>query len=284
VHEPNPLAVLALALRPPACPFVLWHHADFLRPGWARPLYAWLRRRLVRAAACVVVSNPTLAGAAYLREARRIEVIPFGIPLSAFADPDARTVRRARELRAARAAPLVLFVGRLVYYKGVDVLLDAMRDCRARLALIGTGAEGDALRALARRLRVDDRVEFLGDLPAEELAAWYQAADVFVLPSTHATEAFGVVQVEAMASGVPVVSTDLPTGVPWVNQHGVTGLVVPPGDAGALAAALTCLLDDPQLRRKLGAAARRRALEEFAEARMIARFDALLAEVCPDRP
>ncbi len=192
------------------------------------------------------------------------------------------------EARAIRArycsGPLVLFVGRLVYYKGLDVLLEAMCTCPGRLLVIGCGPLDASLRARATQLGLDSRVEFLGQVPAETLIAYYRAADVFVLPSTESTEAFGVVQVEAMACGVPVVSTDLSTGVPWVNEHGVTGLVVPPGDRHALARAIRTLLADPALRLKMGKAGRRRAGERFTASRMVADFiDVIESVVCGDR-
>ena len=114
---------------------------------------------------------------------------------------------------------------------------------------------------------------FLGRMSDEELPAFYQASDVFVLPSIARTEAFGVVQIEAMAAGLPVVSTNLPTGVPWVNQDGVSGLVVPPGDAAALGAALHRLAEDE----RAPAAARRgrappRGRRVFARAHAVAAF------------
>ena len=110
--------------------------------------------------------------------------------------------------------------------------------------------------------------------------AYFHAADVLVLPSTHRTEAFGVVQIEAMACELPVVSTALPTGVPWVNQHGVTGLVVAPGDVNALREALMTVLGHPELRRRLGRAGRERATREFSEQRMLAAFVRLVEDVC----
>jgi glycosyltransferase involved in cell wall biosynthesis len=119
---------------------------------------------------------------------------------------------------------------------------------------------------------MEDRVVFAGRVTDEDLPAYYQSSDVFVLPSVARTETFGVVQVEAMAAGLPVVSTNLPTGVPWVNQDGVTGLVVPPGDAGRLADAIGRLLLDADLRERLGRNAAARASKLFSRERMIAAF------------
>lgn len=119
------------------------------------------------------------------------------------------------------------------------------------------------MREIAVASGISSRITFMPPVPDEELVAWYHAADVFCLPSVERSEAFGAVQVEAHACGTPVVSTDLPTGVPFVNEDGVTGLIVPPGDAGALGGALRRLVDDPELRARLGAQARDRAHTMF---------------------
>jgi rhamnosyl/mannosyltransferase len=175
-------------------------------------------------------------------------------------------------LRAATVSPRVLFVGRLVYYKGVEVLFEAMARCTGTLLLVGDGPLEPALRQRAVVLGIQNRVVFAGRVSDEDLPAYYQASDVFVLPSIARTETFGVVQVEAMAAGLPVVSTNLPTGVPWVNQDGVSGLVVPPADPGRLADAIGSLLADPVLRERLGRNAVARAGELFSRDRMIAAF------------
>jgi rhamnosyl/mannosyltransferase len=159
-----------------------------------------------------------------------------------------------------------------VYYKGVEVLIDAMTRLAGTLVLIG---EGPLERELRRRVSdrgIEDRVLFPGRVEDDDLPAYYQAADVFVLPSVAKTEAFGVVQIEAMAAGVPVVSTNLPTGVPWVNQDGVTGFVVKPGDADALADAINRLLNDEPLRIRLGRNASSRARDLFSRDRMVQTF------------
>ena len=173
----------------------------------------------------------------------------------------------------------MLFVGRLVYYKGLEVLLDAMSRCGGSLVIVGEGPLEGALRSLVAGKGLGERVLFAGRVADADLPAFYQACDVFVLPSIARTEAFGVVQIEAMAAGRPVVSTNLPTGVPWVNQDGVSGLVVPPGDAAALGDALHRLLEDVALRQRLGEGALRRAQTMFSRERMVATFKSVIDTV-----
>ena len=274
LHEPNPIAGTALWLRTPARRLVIWHHSDLLRPWWARPTYARVvQRMLYRRADCVIVSNPVLAARSRLvRHARRVAVIPFGIDLGRFDRRDDTHLTRVGDLQRRMAGPRLLFVGRLVYYKGLHVLLEAAREWPGSLVIVGDGPLEATLRARASALGVGDRVHWAGRVSDDELPAYYAAADAFVLPSIATTETFGVAQIEAMAAGVPVVSTDLPTGVPWVNQHDASGLVVPPGDAGALGRALRELASDASLRVRLSAGARRRARDHFSRDRMIRSF------------
>jgi rhamnosyl/mannosyltransferase len=151
----------------------------------------------------------------------------------------------------------------------------------AHTVIVGGGPLGEVLRHSTKELGLDDRVQFIGEVTDEDLLAWYFACDALVLPSTSRQEAFGLVQLEAMLCGRPVVSTDLPTGVPWVNQHERTGLVVPPGDVAALRGALARLVCDVDLRRALGEAARARALNEFTADTMCRAARQVYREVCP---
>ena len=137
--------------------------------------------------------------------------------------------------------------------------------------------------ALARELGISDRVRFAGEVSHEELAALYHACDVFVLPSITRAEAFGYVQLEAMACARPVVSTRVPSGVAWVNRDGVTGLTVAPGDVEALARAIAALTADPDLARRMGAAGRDRVLSEFTMARMRTAAATLYREVASEQ-
>jgi rhamnosyl/mannosyltransferase len=149
----------------------------------------------------------------------------------------------------------------------------------ASLVIVGEGPLEDALREQAGRLAIQERVEFVGTLAEAGIAARLTTARALVLPSIDASEAFGLVQLEAMAAGVPVVATDLPTGVPEVGVPGETGFLVPPGDSAALAAALAELQSDGDTSRRLGEAARRRFAGHYARERMIERLLAWYEDV-----
>src|SRR5688572_9957281 len=284
LHEPNPMGFWAYLLARPKGRLVVWLHSELILDRWYYRIYRPFLRFALRRADRIVVSSPPLRerlGSAGGRD--RTVVIPYGIDTEPLQSTAAVTAR-ASAIRARYRGPLVLFVGRLVPYKGVDVLLRALPPSAGTLLVAGDGPLGASLRAVARALGLGDRVVFLGPVDEGELAALYHACDVFVLPSTGPNEAFGLVQLEAMACGKPVLSTDLPSGVPWVNQHRQTGLVVPPADAVALRAALDALLGDEPLRRKLGEAGRRRVEQEFTRAAMAARLTAFYRTLAPAGP
>jgi rhamnosyl/mannosyltransferase len=277
LHEPNPVAGSALFLHTPAPRLVVWHHSDLVRPWWAIPTYGRLQRALYRRADCVIVSNPVLATRSSLVGcARRVAVIPHGVDLPRYTAIGATQRAVVARIRAEMPGPRALFVGRFVYYKGLDVLIQSMSSWSGTLILVGDGPLGGELRRQVAALGLSSRVVFAGNVSNGELPAYYHASDVFVLPSVAESETYGLVQVEAMASGLPVVSTNLPTGVPWVNQDGLTGLVVPPRDPAALGQALTTLMQDASLRRTLGENGRRRAATVFSRDDTVRTFRALI--------
>jgi len=143
--------------------------------------------------------------------------------------------------------------------------------------VVGEGPEGAALREQTEALGLTGKVSFAGRIEDEELPAYYQAADIFCLPASERSEAFGLVQVEALSAGLPIVSTELGTGTSFVNLDNVSGLVVPARDAQALANALTRVVQDGALRRRLAAGARQRA-EAFTAERMLAEIERVYAE------
>ena len=121
---------------------------------------------------------------------------------------------------------------------------------------------------MVKKLGVEKFVHFFGNTDHETLKAAYNACDIFVLPSNYRSEAFGIVQLEAFAAGKPVISCDLPSGVPYVNHDGKTGIIVPPNNPAALAAAIKKLLSDDDLRERLGRQARERVEKEFTASQM----------------
>jgi len=279
LHEPNPWALVAWAAAAPEVPVAIWFHSEVVRPRAQYALfYAPLAERVYPRARRFIVSSPTLA-----REATslapyqdRIAVIPFGVDAPAFSSP--ASAAHARALRANVAGPLLLFAGRLVAYKGLDVLIDAVAPLPVTVAVVGDGPMREAWNRHAQSVATQARVLFVGEVPEPELRAWMQACDALVLPSVTRAEAFGLVQLEAMAAGKPVISTDLPTGVPWVNQHGVTGLIVRPRDPMALRAAVQALIEEPRFAERLGQAGASRASRDFTTAKMADAF----VRVCTD--
>ncbi|MEO5896074.1 MAG: glycosyltransferase [Vicinamibacterales bacterium] len=286
LHEPNPLAIVSDWLSAQRGPLVVWFHSEVIRPQWKyRLLYRPFLRRVLRRASRIVVSSPNLVEhAAELRDfGDKCVVIPFGIDVERLRRTP--TVdRKAAEIVGRFPGPRILFLGRLVPYKGVDVLLQAMRSVNATAIVVGDGPLKSALESQAASSGIASRVHFLGHLGDEEVIAHLHACDVFVLPSVTRAETFGVVQLEAMACGKPVVSTDLPTGVPWVNRHQHSGLVVPPRDAKALASALTMLVSDPSMRQRMGEFARRRVEQEFLAEQMAHHTAALYRDVSAGLP
>jgi rhamnosyl/mannosyltransferase len=170
----------------------------------------------------------------------------------------------------------VLAVGRLVYYKGFEFLIQAMREVDASLIIAGTGPLYSKLRGITSECGLTDRVVFAGDV--KDLTPYYHASDVFVLPSVARSEAFGLVQLEAMACRKPVVNTRIPTGISEASIDGLTGLSAQPADPSSLATALNKLLGDPELRYRLGDSARKRVENEFTAERMALETIAIYAK------
>ena len=261
MHLPNPTATLAYLASRHRGRLVVTYHSDIIRQKFLGMAY-WpvLRHTLDKAYAIIVGSPNYIATSRALgKYSNKCRVIPFGIPFEQFQEMDSSEVAKIRSRFGSR---IVLGVGRLVYYKGFEFLIRAMKDVNGQLLIVGDGPLRGQLEQEAHSLGLSERVTFVTD--AKDVSHYYHAADVFVLSSIARSEAFGIVQLEAMACGVPVVNTALDSGVTFVSKHGLTGLTVPPEDASALGKAISTLLDDPTLREKCGAAGRRRVEQEFS--------------------
>ncbi|HKY05607.1 MAG TPA: glycosyltransferase, partial [Blastocatellia bacterium] len=266
IHVPNPTAILAFLASNHKGRLVITYHSDTIRQrvlGWAfEPV---LHRALRRSGAIIATSPNYIDSSDVLSLHRsRCRVIPHGIRLERF---ERMRTEKVSEIRKEFGPRIVLGVGRLIYYKGFEHLIRAMTRVDGRLLIVGDGPLRSSLEEQARELGVSDRVVFLGEV--DDVTAYYQAADIFALASTARSEAFGIVQLEAMACGKPVVNTRLESGVPYVSIDRQTGITVPPASADALAEAINLLFADESLRLRYGAAARERARREFCLDKMV---------------
>ncbi|MCX7684891.1 MAG: glycosyltransferase [Acetobacteraceae bacterium] len=268
LHAPFPLADLGvLAGLPKGLPLVVHWHAEIVGRRLARALVAPAIRATLARAGRIVVSHPAIVEASpWLSPLRgKCRVVPYGVDAEAWATLPPEDAPIVQALRQERPR-LVVAVGRLVPYKGFEGLIEAFATVRGQLAIVGEGPLRPRLAARIAALGLSGRVELAGRLERPALRRLLHAARVFAFPSVSVAEAFGIAQLEAMACGLPVVNTALPTAVPWVARDGREGLTVPPGDPGALAVAISALLDDPPRAEALGAAARERVRRDFSEA------------------
>ena len=269
LHFPDPLAQLVWYLMPRGPKLVITWHSDIIRQDRLLKLYRPFLDDIVSKADAIIAPTPahfassTQMGAC--KDPNRKHVVPFGIDERPYQPSDA-LLQRAAEIRARYAGKRVVFgVGRHVYYKGFEYLIRAMNEIPDTIAVIGgNGPLTGAYARLITELGRESQVDLVGRIDDSDLAAYYLAADLYCMPSVEKSEAFGIVQLEAMACGKAVVCCQLNNGVNFVNLDGVTGFAVPPRDPHALSQAINVLLDDDALRTRMGRAARDRVREEFS--------------------
>lgn len=246
VHLPNPWWTLFLLFE--RRPMIATYHCDIV----TYPILKWLYRPflnlfLSRCYAIIATSphlmenNPDL-----LRFKSKTRMISLTVPPMTLSERGREVRDRLRQEHGER---LILFVGRLVPYKGLHYLIQAMRDVQGKVLIVGKGPLLDELVELSGQLSVKQKVIFAGAVSDEDLPAYYHAATTVVLPSISEAEALGVCLIEALSADKALVTTDLNTGVRYVNQDQVTGLMVPVKNAEMLARALNRLLDSQELRR-----------------------------------
>jgi rhamnosyl/mannosyltransferase len=259
-------------------PLVVTYHSDTVRQAFLGAAFDPIQHWMLSRAAAIIATSPNYAATSPVlaRHRDRCHIIPYGIPLAQFQSCAPAAVNQLHQQYGDR---LVLAVGRLVYYKGFENLIAAMRNVNGRLLVAGDGPLREKLQGLAAESGAAGKVVFLGEIPNNEITPYYHAASMFALPSVARSEAFGIVQIEAMTAGRPVVNTSLDSGVPFVSLDQITGLTVPPGDVGALGTAISRLLDDAELRRRFGDAARARAESEFSVEIMKSRILSLYRQV-----
>lgn len=279
IHVPFPLADAALLLSEFKGRVVVSWHSDVVKQKKLMTFYKPFMMKLLKRADCIITATKGhIDGSDYLPDFRRkCRIVPYGISPEDYISIERSPILTNR--LSDQKNVKVFFTGRLVYYKGVDILLKAFtmtENCE--LFIAGTGEMEQELKAFAKRHNIDKKVHFLGFLPDNELKQAYADCDIFVLPSVLKSEAFGIVQLEAMVYGKPVINTKLPSGVPYVSLHGKTGLTVPPFDAKALAEAINTLVADAKMRENFGKAAAERVMTEFNEKNVIRKLYGVLSE------
>lgn len=263
IHLPFPLADIAVSLFGFKGKVILWWHSDIIRQKFFLAIYKPFMNKLLKRADCIIVATEGhIVNSDYLIPYKeKCKVIPYGVE---------NTMAKPPILNKTKKVIYVLFVGRLVYYKGCDVLLEAFSKVTgAFLTIVGKGPLEKELQNKAKYLKIHNKVKFINNATDNELKNIFNNCDIFVLPSVKKSEAFGIVQIEAMSYGKPVINTELPSGVPYVSKHMVTGLTVTPGNPEELCLAIQKLVDNPELRYKLGREAYIQAKEKFSLNKML---------------
>lgn len=277
LHWPHPLALLAYMASGSTAHLVITYHSDIVRQKITGKLLEPILERALRKATIIPTSPNYMESSALLGRFREnCRVVPLGI------DPhrvNQASASRVNEFRARYGNRMILATGRQVPYKGFRYLIEAMREVNGHLVLVGDGPLRGELQAQAAQAGLDNKITFAGQVSDEDLRAYYAACAIFAFPSVERSEAFGLVQLEAMAAGKPVVNTDVNSGVPYVSVHEETGLTAKVGDVQSLAGHLNTLLNNEHLQTHYGNAARRRVLEKFTLEKMSSQVLAVYDEV-----
>lgn len=263
IHHPDPMAALALMLSGYKGKVVLHWHSDILKQRVLLHLYKPIQSWLIGRADLILGTSPV-----YVEESRalrkvqhKVSYLPIGVRERR---PEDHLVEMIRNKYPGKK--IVYSMGRLVEYKGYEYLIEAASLLGDDYVVLigGSGPLKGALQTMTKSFLLRGKVHFLGYVPRELEAAYYAACDVFVLSSTLKTEAYAIVQVEAMSVGRPIVATNIPgSGVSWVNQHDVSGLNVSPRSSRELAEAVRTICETPELHERYSHGARHRYLKNF---------------------
>lgn len=263
INTPFPLADLALLLSDYKGKIVISWHSDVVKQKRLLFFYKPLMMKLLeRADLIITATQGHINSSPYISKfSEKCRVIPYGLDIDKYLSLKRRPV--LTEKLYDKSSIKVFFTGRLVYYKGVDILIKAFKKVRnCELFIAGTGKLENELKEYAEKNNIDS-VHFLGFLEDDDLKCAFADCDIFVLPSVANSEAFGIVQLEAMIYSKPVINTSLPTGVPYVSVDGISGITVKPSDPDKLADAINLLAKDENLRHAYGKNAFRRVQELF---------------------
>lgn len=271
-HFPWPFSDLLHLLAGRAKPSVLTYHSDIVRQQALLAVYRPLMNAHLASMDRIVATSPNYFATSDVlsRFSAKVDVIPIGLDEPSYP----AIVEDSQALAACRkrfGEDFFLFVGVLRYYKGLHILLDAIKGAAYKVVIVGSGPVEDELKKQAAQLGLDN-VVFAGYVPDEEKMALYRLCRAVVFPSYLRSEAFGVTLLEGAMSSRPLISAEVGSGTSHVNIDGETGLVITPGSSQALRVAMDCLYQDDELVARLGANARIRYERLFGAGLMGERY------------
>ncbi|PZD79109.1 glycosyltransferase [Mesonia sp. K7] len=264
LHMPNPTAAIALQFLPFKGKIILHWHLDIVKQKLIKTAYKPFQTHLLKKADAVIVTSPD-----YLESSKDLQsykdkchVIPLGIDETYLKE---NIDFRSKLAEKYKSKKVVFSLGRLIYYKGFEYLIEAAKhlDENTIVLIGGIGALKDKLQKQIIDNHLQKKVKLIGKIPSSELAEYYKRADVFCLPSIERSEAFGIVLLEAMALGCPLITTSIGSGTSWVNQHQETGLVVTPKNSIVIADAIKIILSDKKSKVRYSENAQRRFNNHF---------------------
>lgn len=273
LHVPNPMGAIALQSVPFKGKIIVHWHSDIIKQQFLKKIYRPLQDKLLRRADKIIVTSPNyLEGSNCLKKYKtKCEIIPLGISND---DLPINEQFRKELNDLYQNKKIILSIGRLIYYKGFEYLIDAAKKLPDDYIILigGTGILKEQLIKQITDNHLGNKVKLLGDIPFDHLGEYYRRSDAYCLPSTERSEAFGVVLIEAMSFGCPIISTNIKgSGVPWVNQNGQTGIVVEPKDSASLAKGIEAITKDNETRQLYAQNSRKRYEAEFTKEKMVER-------------
>jgi rhamnosyl/mannosyltransferase len=282
-HYPWPFSDMLYLMAGRGKPSVLTYHSDIVRQQLLLSVYRPLMSRYLSAMDRIVATSPNyFATSEILNEfSDKVDIVPIGLDEPSFPAAGEHN-RNVAEAKTHYGSDFFLFVGVLRYYKGLHILLDAIKGAPYKVVIVGAGPVEAELRHQARELRLDN-VIFAGFVPDTEKMALFQLCRAVVFPSYLRSEAFGVTLLEGAMSSRALISAEVGSGTSHVNIDGETGVVVPPSDPVALRGAMDKLYDDPGLAQRMGANARRRYEQLFTGGEMGRRYAEIYHRVLTER-
>ncbi|MGQ9618198.1 MAG: glycosyltransferase [Candidatus Aminicenantia bacterium] len=261
-HMLFPLAELMEIIANPQKKKIATLHYDRVKRNYLMKIYEPILHLFLKRMDKIIVPSKVFLESKLLNVfKKKVEVIPFGIDLRKF-ELNPQKEKLAKEIKQRYRFPIILFVGNLLPYKGLKYLIEAMERINGNLLIIGDGFLKNELKKLVAEKRVEEKVHFLGRKDYSELVSYYHACDIFVLPSLY--ESFGLVQLEAMACGKPVINTNISSAVPEISLHEETGLTVQPANSESLSEAIKRLIENKDEMIKYGLKARERVRKFYS--------------------